>query len=69
MNVDGFKEQLQEQGVNLAQEHRNITSKNSKQYEDVKSETESKAQVAEQQVEKYEEDRIGKGRITSRVAK
>lgn len=63
MNVDGFTEQLQERGVNLEQEHRNIRDKNLEKYAKVRSETESKEQKARQQVDKYEEDRIGKGRI------
>lgn len=63
MNVGGFKKQLQEQGDSLKKKHENIRDKNLEKYAQVRSETESKEQKATQQVEKYEEDRIGKGFI------
>lgn len=69
MNVGGFKKQLQEQGDSLKKKHENIRDKNLERYAQVRSETESKEQKATQQVEKYEEDRIGKGIIASTGAK
>lgn len=61
MKVAGFKEGLQERGGNLVKQHQDITSYNSDQYKTVRGGNELLEKATEEQVKKYETDRIGKG--------
>ena len=60
MRIDNFKDNIQNIGNNLKQQHKEITSENAIQYKAVKSNNKTEESIAQKQVGMYEEDRLGK---------
>ncbi len=60
MNVDNFKDNIQDAEKNLKGQHKEITSKNATQYKAIKANNETEESIIQKQVGKYEEDRFGK---------
>lgn len=60
MNVDNFKDNIQDAGKNLKEQHKEITSENATQYKAVKDNNEIEESRTQQQVDKYEKNRLGK---------
>jgi hypothetical protein len=61
MNVDNFKDNIQDAGKNLKEQHKEITAENATQYKAVKDNNEIEESRTRQQVDKYESDRMGQG--------
>jgi hypothetical protein len=63
MDLDGLEGKIYEQGQNVQNQYHNISEQNNSQYRAVKKHNEDEMQVANNGINKYEEDRIGKGRV------
>ena len=60
MNIDNFKDNIQNKGKNLQEKHQEITSENAIQYKATKENNELEELKAQKQVGQYEENRLGK---------
>ena len=68
VNVDTLHENLQGAKGSIEQKLDHVTGENSVQYKSVKKHNEMEEIRVQKQADKYEEDRIGKGRIASKAS-
>jgi hypothetical protein len=60
MNIDNFKDNIQNAGKNLQEKHVEVIAENATQYKAVKTNNELEESKVKKQVDRYEENRLGK---------
>jgi len=68
MDVNNFADNIKEKKDVLEQKHQEMTTENAAQYVEVKNTNEKEASRLQELADKYEEDRIGKGKLAKGVA-
>jgi hypothetical protein len=68
VNSEEFSSNIHDKGTKLRDQYEKVTSKNDEQYNNVKQANELEQRDVQEQVNKYEEDRIGRGKTARGAA-
>jgi len=69
LDVDNFPDSIKEKKDILAQKHQEMTTENAAQYVEVKNTNEKEASRLQDLADKYEEDRIGQGKVAKEATR